>query len=127
MMNCKLVVTPLVVNEKLTKEDGSKQVDASIYRSLVGSLLYLTATRPEIMFATSFWSRFMHNSSQNSFGAAKRVLRYIQATLDYGILYAKNVDAKLIGFCDSDWADSTVDDMKNTSRYAFSLGSGVFS
>lgn len=126
MMNCKSVATPLVVNEKLIKEDRSKQVDASLYRSLVGSLLYLTATRPDIMFATSLLSRFMHNPSQTHFGAAKRVLRYIQGTLDYGISYEKNVDAKLIGFCDSDWAGS-VDDMKSTSGYTFSLGSGVFS
>lgn len=55
MINCKSVATPLVVNEKLIKEDGSKQVDASLYRSLVGSLLYLTATRPDIMFAMSFF------------------------------------------------------------------------
>ena len=48
MKDCKSVATPLIVNEKLSKEDGSKEVDASIYRSLVGSLLYLTATRPDL-------------------------------------------------------------------------------
>ena len=101
-------------------------MDASIYRSLVGSLLYLTATRPDIMFATSMLSQFMYKPSQTHFGAAKRILRYIQGTLDFGILYEKNVDAKLLGFCDSDWA-GCVDDMKSTSRYAFSLGSSVFS
>ena len=56
MKDCKSVATPLIVNEKLSKEDGSKEVDASIYRSLVGSLLYLTASRPDIMFATSMLS-----------------------------------------------------------------------
>ena len=126
MANCKSVATSLVVNEKLTKEDGSKQVDATLYRSLVGSLLYLTATRPDIMFATSLLSRFMHNPSQTHFGAAKRVLRYVRGTLDYGLCYGKDVDAKLVGYCDSDWAGS-VDDMKSTSGYVFSLGSGVFS
>ncbi|XP_059629958.1 uncharacterized mitochondrial protein AtMg00810-like [Cornus florida] len=108
------------------KEDGSKEADASLYRSLVGSLLYLTSARANIMYATSLLSRFMHNPSQIHVGAAKRVLRYIQGTLDFGILYEKNVDAKLFGFCDSDWA-GCVDDMRSTSGCAFSLGSGVFS
>lgn len=126
MRDCKPVATPLIVNEKLSKEDGSKKVDESLYRSLVGSLLYLTITRPDIMYATSMSSRFMHNASQTHLGVAKRVLRYLQGTLDFGILYEKNVNAKLLGFCDSDWA-GCVDDMKSTSGYAFSLGSGVFS
>ncbi|CAL5391936.1 unnamed protein product [Camellia sinensis] len=126
MKNCKAVATPLIVNEKLSKEDGSKEAEASCYRSLVGSLLYLTATRLDIMYATSLLSRFMHSPSQIHFGVAKRVLRYIQGTLNYGIFYEKFVDAKLLGFCDSDWA-GCVDDMRSTSGYAFSLGLGVIS
>ncbi|XP_059658324.1 secreted RxLR effector protein 161-like [Cornus florida] len=125
MLNCKSVCTPLVVNEKLMKEDGNKEADSSLYRSLVGSLLYLTSSRPNIMYATSLLSRFMHNPSQIHVGAAKRLLRYIQGTLDFGILYDKNVNAKLFGFCDSDWA-GCVNDMRSTSGYAFSFGSGVF-
>ena len=126
MSNCKSIAIPLVVNEKLKKEDGSNEVDASLYRSLVGSLLYLTATRPDIMYATSLLSRFMHKPSQTHFGAAKRVLRYIQGTLDFGIMYERNVETKLFGFCDSDWG-GCVDDMRSTSGYVFSLGSGVIS
>ncbi|XP_058202737.1 uncharacterized protein LOC131317181 [Rhododendron vialii] len=80
MRECKPVATPLIVNEKLSKE-GSKKVDESLCRSLVGSLLYLTITRPDIMYATSMLSRFKHNASQTHFGVAKRVLRYLQASL----------------------------------------------
>ncbi|KAL0373689.1 UNVERIFIED_CONTAM: Retrovirus-related Pol polyprotein from transposon RE1 [Sesamum radiatum] len=105
MESCKIVTTPLVTGEKYKKEDGSEKVDGSIYRSLIGSLLYLTATRPDIMFATSLLSRFMQSPSQVHYGAAKRILRYLQ---------------------DSDWAGSA-DDMKSTSGYTFSLGSGIFS
>lgn len=126
MGDCKPVATPLIVNEKLKKEDGGKEVDVSVYRSLVGSLLYLTATRPDIMYATSILSRFMHKPNQNHFGAAKRVLRYIKGTLGFGILYERNIAAKLLGFCDSDWG-GCADDMKSTSGYAFSLGSEIFS
>ncbi|KAB2608123.1 retrovirus-related Pol polyprotein from transposon TNT 1-94 [Pyrus ussuriensis x Pyrus communis] len=97
---CKSVITPLVATEKLTKNDGSGAVSEELYRSIVGSLLYLTATRPVII--------------------------YIKGTLDYGLEYTKGKEAMLIGYCDSDWSGSP-DDSKSTSGYAFSFGSGVFS
>ncbi|CAL9017140.1 unnamed protein product [Prunus brigantina] len=124
--DCKAVATPLAMNEKLSKEDGSEQADEGVYRQIVGSLLYLTATRPDIMFAASLLARFMHGPTRKHMGTAKRVLRYVQGTTDYGIVYKKGKEARLIGYCDSDWAGSE-DDMKSTSGYAFNLGSGVFS
>ena len=127
LYGCKTVATPLVVNEKMKKEDGSEKADASRFRSLIGSLLYLTATRPDIMYATSLLSRFMQNPTQIHYGAAKRILRYLQGTKDYGIWYKPTTTkSKLYGYTDSDWAGS-VDDMKSTSGYVFTLGSGVFS
>ncbi|KAL4369603.1 hypothetical protein GQ457_05G026510 [Hibiscus cannabinus] len=75
MQNCKPVSTPLVVNEKLSKVDGQRKVDAKEYKSLVGSLLYLIATRPDLMFAASLLSRFMTEPSDVHMGAARRVLR----------------------------------------------------
>lgn len=128
MEACNPVPIPLVVNEKFMKEDGSGDVDPSMFRSLVGSLLYLTTTRPDIMYATSLLSRFMHKPSNIHYGVAKRVLRYIKGTKDYGIMYEKNENEKLrlFGFCDSDWAGSS-DDTKSTSGYAFSFGCGVCS
>ncbi|KAL0384142.1 UNVERIFIED_CONTAM: Retrovirus-related Pol polyprotein from transposon RE1 [Sesamum radiatum] len=64
--------------------------------------------------------------SQVHYGAAKRILRYLQGTKDFGIWYKSTNDAKLVGYTDSDWAGSA-DDMKSTSGYTFSLGSGIFS
>ncbi|KAL0441848.1 UNVERIFIED_CONTAM: Retrovirus-related Pol polyprotein from transposon RE2 [Sesamum radiatum] len=125
MESCKTVTTPLVTGEKYQKEDGSQKVDGSMYRSLIGSLLYLTATRPDIMFATCLLSRFMQSPSQVHYAAAKRILRYLRGTKDFGIWYKSTNDAKLVGYTDSDWAGS-VDDMKSTSGYTFSLGSGIF-
>ncbi|KAI5324559.1 hypothetical protein L3X38_033632 [Prunus dulcis] len=126
LKDCKSVATPLAVNEKLSKVDGSDLADETLYRQMVGSLLYLTATRPDIMFASSLLARFMHNPTKKHMGTAKRVLRYIQGTISYGIAYEKGKGAVLIGYCDSDWSGSE-DDMRSTSGYAFNLGSGVFS
>lgn len=89
LKECKPVATPLATNERLSKEDGSEIADESLYRKIVGSLLYLTATRPDIMFVASLLARFMHNPTRKHMGTAKRVLRYIQGTLDYGIAYEK--------------------------------------
>lgn len=120
---CKSVATPLVANEKLEKEDASDEVDASNFRSIVESLMDLTATRPNIIYATSLLS---NKPTQIHLGTAKRIMRYIQGSLDFDIVYERKVEPKLFGFCDIDWGGS-MDDMKGTSGYAYPLGSGVFS
>ncbi|CAL2227384.1 unnamed protein product [Prunus armeniaca] len=125
LKDCKPVCTPLVATDKLQREDGSKAADESLHRKIVGSLLYLTATKPDIMFSASLLARFMHNPSKKHYGVAKRVLMYIQGTIDYGIEYVAGKSALLIGYCDSDWSGSE-DDRKSTSGYAFSFGSGTF-
>ena len=113
-------------NEKLSKDDGAEKVDESRYRSLIGCLMYLIATRPDLMFAVSLLSRFMHCASELHFKAAKRVLRYIKGTVDFGIMFKKSENLKLVGYSDSDHAGSC-DDMRSTSGYVFSFGSGCFS
>ncbi|KAI5334495.1 hypothetical protein L3X38_024628 [Prunus dulcis] len=118
LKDCKSVATPLAVNEKLSKMDGSDLADETLYRQMVGSLLYLTATGLDIMFAASLLARFMHNPTKKHMGTAKRVLRYIQGTMNYGLAYEKGKGAVLIGYCDSDWSGSE-DDMRSTSGYAF--------
>ncbi|KAI5347639.1 hypothetical protein L3X38_000526 [Prunus dulcis] len=81
---CKIVTTPLVATEKLVKDDGSGAASEEQYKSIVGSLMYLTATRPDIMYASSLLARFMHCPTNKHYGTAKRLLRYIKGTLDYG-------------------------------------------
>ncbi|KAF2310787.1 hypothetical protein GH714_017216 [Hevea brasiliensis] len=80
--------------------------------------------RPNAMYAISMLSRFMQAPSECHFRAAKRVLRYLKGTEDYGILYRRNCEVKLKGFTNSDWAGS-IDDMKSTSGSCFTLGSGM--
>jgi len=118
--------TPMNQKEKLCKEDGADKVDEGYYRSLIGCLMYLTATRPDILFVVSLLSRFMHCASEMHLRAAKRILRYIKGTIDYGVKFEKCPSFKLLGFSDSDWAGSA-DDMRSTSGHCFSLGSGIFS
>lgn len=126
MESCKSMSTPMCQKEKLCKDDGAEQVDETLYRSLIGCLMYLTATRPDILYAVSVLSRFMNCAKESHFKAAKRVLRYVKGTLNYGIKFSQSENFRLQGYSDSDWAGS-VDDMKSTSGYCFNFGSGVFS
>ncbi|RVX14481.1 Retrovirus-related Pol polyprotein from transposon RE1 [Vitis vinifera] len=73
MEDCKRTNTPMNQKEKFSKDDGAEKVDESQYRSLIGCLMYLTATRPDIMFSVSLLSRFMHCASEVHFQAAKRI------------------------------------------------------
>ncbi len=122
MSDCKPMATPMATNEKLSKNEGIEKVDASFYRSLVGSLIYLTNTRPDIVHAVSIISMFMSEPSKAHLAAAKRILRYIKGTKSHGIMYESEIDYKLTGYTDSDWAGS-IDDRRSTSGYVFQLGS----
>ncbi|XP_017639887.1 secreted RxLR effector protein 161-like [Gossypium arboreum] len=126
MSKCKPVSTRVALREKLSSISEHDHVDEKEYRSLVGCLLYLTATRLDILYAVSHLSRFMHCCNVAHFKAAKRVLRYVKGTLDYVVNFERAEELKLVGYSDSDWAGS-VDDMKSTSGYFFTLGSRVFS
>ncbi|XP_059650664.1 uncharacterized mitochondrial protein AtMg00810-like [Cornus florida] len=119
-----LVNTPMNANEKFLQDDGVVRTDPKEFRSLVGGLIYITHSRPDIMFPVSLLSRFMQNPSKNHFGATKRVIRYIHGTLKFGIRYHHVNDFKLVSYTDSDWA-SCVDDRKSTSGFALTLGSGM--
>ena len=126
MEECKPIATPMNQKEKFSNEDGADKVDEKLYKSLIGCLMYLTATRPNITYAVSLLSRYMHCASEIHFKAAKRILRYIKGTIGYGVKFQPVKDFSLYGYSDSDWAGSN-DDMKSTSGYCFTFGSGVFS
>ncbi|XP_071696967.1 uncharacterized mitochondrial protein AtMg00810-like [Rutidosis leptorrhynchoides] len=104
MFSCKPVTSPFVLNFKLSKEDGDKLADPTLYRSIIGSLLYLAISRPDLAYAASFLSRFMTSPTSSHLGAARRVLRYLKGSLDLGIMFERNKDVKLEGYSDSDWA-----------------------
>eukprot|EP00253_Pinus_taeda_P027782 PITA_27782 len=124
MQDCKLATTPMEPGLKLSAQSSSPLVDETLSRQLVGSLIYLTATRPDINFVVSYISRFMSTPKVDHWIATKRVLRYVSGTPDYGLLYPRSSNPTPSGYTDFDWAGS-VDDLKCTTGYVFSLGSGV--
>lgn len=93
--------TPLLPQRKEQEEDDSP-VDSKLYRSLVGGLLYLAATRPDLMFDASYLSRYLREPKAKHYQEAKRVLRYIKGTIDAKLNFSAAQDAKLIGYSDSD-------------------------
>ncbi|KAA3481548.1 pleiotropic drug resistance protein 3-like [Gossypium australe] len=120
MANNKPASTLVALGEKLSRNSEHDRVDEKSYRSLIGGLLYLIATRPDIMYAVSLLLRLMHCCNVAHFKAAKRVLMYVKGTLGYGVKFERAEKLKLVGYSDSDWAGS-VDDMKSTSGYFFTL------
>ncbi|XP_047261116.1 secreted RxLR effector protein 161-like [Capsicum annuum] len=123
MLNCKPAATPMNINEKLQQVNEEEElIDARRFRSLVGGLIYLTHTRPDIAFSVGVVSRFMHQPSKVHYGAAKRILRYIGGTLDFGIWYSRTNNFKLCGYTDSDYG-SSLDDRRSLSANVFTLGS----
>lgn len=87
---CKEMSIPMDQKEKLSKEDGTEKIDQAYFRSLIGCLMYLKATRPDILNAISILSRFMHCASEWHLKAAKRVIRYIKGTCDSGIKFTRS-------------------------------------
>nr|KYP74877.1 Retrovirus-related Pol polyprotein from transposon TNT 1-94 [Cajanus cajan] len=126
MMECNAVKNPLVPRTKLSRNDAGTKVDATLFKQVVGSLMYLTATRPDLMYGVSLISRFMANPTETHWSAAKRILRYLKGTTEFGILYKKEEDTTLVAYTDSDFAGD-IDDRKSTSGFVFSLGTGAVS
>ncbi|PKI72950.1 hypothetical protein CRG98_006650 [Punica granatum] len=114
MENCLPVDTPVECGIRLTKEEEGKPMNPTYYKSLVGCLRYLTCSRPNMLFGVGLVSRFMETPKTSHLKAAKRSLRYVKGTVDYGLLYSSKGGMELIGFGDSDWAGSC-DDRKSTT------------
>jgi hypothetical protein len=109
MDQCKSSSVPMQKNVKLSCDDGLKEVNATVYRQMVGSLNYLTTTRPDISYFVSFLSQFMEKPHEIHWNVEKAVLRYLKGTLDYGIKYIYAYDVELTGYSNSDWAGNLDD------------------
>jgi hypothetical protein len=112
------VCSPIVTGTKLSKNDKSDEVDPTQFKQMVGSLMYLTATRSDLMFAVNLIARFMEHPVETHLMVAKRIMRYIRGTIELGIWYKKGKQAELIAYSVSDYGGD-VDDLKSTSGYVF--------
>ncbi|KAL4010710.1 hypothetical protein IC575_027725 [Cucumis melo] len=118
--------TPLDPNVRLTPFDGVPLEDPTLYRQLVGSLIYLTVTRPDIAYAVHIVSQFMAAPRTIHFTAVLRILRYIKGTLGHGLQFSSQSSLVLSGFSDADWAGDPTD-RRSTTGYCFYLGDALIS
>jgi hypothetical protein len=126
ILECKSMNTPMETKLKLLVDTSSELVDATLYRQIIGSLMYLTNTKPDICFAVNTLSLYLVEPRRVHLVAAKHVMRYLKGTLDHGLCYTGDHDFRLYSYNDSDWAGSA-SDRKSTSRCCFSLGLAITS
>lgn len=102
MMDCNPVNTPAELGLKLQKDHTRTKVDSTLYKQIVGNLMYLTNTRPEIMYSVILISRYMEKPTKMHLLVAKRILRYLQGTRDFGLFYKKTEKSNLLRYTGHD-------------------------
>jgi len=112
--DCKEAATPIATNCLMDADEAGNQVDSTKYRGLIGSLLYLTASRPDIQFGVCLCVRFQSNPKESHFKAAKRILKYLKGTTNVRLWYPNESNIILSGFSYSDYAGCKLD-RKSTS------------
>lgn len=101
MTDCKPIATPMEHYLKLKVDEGKELKDGQCYHMLVGSLLYLTITRPDISFSIGIVSQFMKQPRKSHLDAANRILRYLGGTINFGLVYKVDANLCLKGYTDS--------------------------
>ena len=102
MEYCKPVSTPMITSYKLRKDDESKEVDQKLYRSMIGSLLYVTTSRPDVMHVVGLVVRFQANRKEAHVLATKRIFMYLKGTTKFGLWYPKGNELTLVAYIDVD-------------------------
>jgi hypothetical protein len=126
MKNGKPIKTPMGTNGNLDLDMGGKSVDQKVYRSMIGSLLYLYASRPDIMLSVCMCARFQANPKEVYLRAVKRIMRYLVYTPKFGLWYPKGPTFDLIGYSDTDYAGCKIDRKSTSGRCRF-LGRSLVS
>ncbi|XP_031096897.1 uncharacterized protein LOC116001147 [Ipomoea triloba] len=125
-LQCKPVKTPMVTSVKFSRHIGNKLEDATQYRKLLGKLLYLTITRPDISYAIQQLSQFLDCPTDIHLQAAHRVLRYLKAALGQGLFFSAASSLQLKGFTNSDWA-ACPDTRRSITGFCFFLDTTLVS
>ena len=120
------VRTPMSPNVKLTVDLLGKSVDSSLYRSMIGSILYLTANRPDISYSVGVCARYQANPKESYMIVLKRIIKYVKTTADFGVWYNKDTNDVLAGYSDADCARNA-NDKKSTSGGCFYMGNNLVS
>jgi hypothetical protein len=126
MKNDKPIKIPMRTNGHLDLDTGGKSVDQKVYRLMIGSLLYLCASRPDIMLFVCMCARFQANPKEVHLKAVKRIMRYLAYTPKFGLWYPKGPTFDLIGYSDADYAGCKID-RKSTSGTCQFLGRSLVS
>lgn len=124
MSGCRPADTPMELNAKLW-EKGNVPVDIGRYQRLVGKLIYLAHTRPDIAFSVSVVSQFMHSPYEEHLEAVYRILRYLKSNPGKGLYFKKTNDRDVSIFTDADWAGSVIDRKSTTGYCAYVWGNLV--
>ncbi|GJR78010.1 putative ribonuclease H-like domain-containing protein [Tanacetum coccineum] len=122
----KTASTPVDLERPLVKDGDEKDVDVHLYRSMIGSLMYLTASRPDIMFAVCACARFQVTPKTSHLLAVKRIFRYLKGKPTLGLWYSRNSPFALVAHTDNDYTRATQDRKSTTGGYQF-LGNRLIS
>ena len=109
MEDAKPMRTPMHASNPLSKDELGKPIDQMIYRGMIGSLLYQTTCRPDIMYSLCVYARFQFDPHESHLKVIKRILHYLVGTANQSLLYKKNQDFKLVGCCDANYAKDIVE------------------
>ncbi|GJZ01693.1 putative ribonuclease H-like domain-containing protein, partial [Tanacetum coccineum] len=119
LASVKTAITPMETKMALTKDEEGADVDVHLYRSMIGSLMYLTASRPDIMFAVCACSRFQVNPKVSHLIAVKRIFKYLKGKPNLGLWYPRESPFDLEAFSDSDYAGANLDRKSTTGGCQF--------
>lgn len=120
------VSSPVVPGTKVSKKGGGAVLDVTLYKQMIGSLMYLTVTRPDLTFAVGMASHFMENPTKAHYQVVKRILRYVKNTAELGVRYERGGNNELQVYTDSDYAGD-LDDRRSTSGFVFLIAGGAVS
>jgi hypothetical protein len=122
MGGCKPISVLLIQNGKLSADAGEVLEDATMYRKIVGSLIYMTITRPDLNYTIGLESQFMQVPWKPHLDGVRHTLRYVNATANYGLFYEASTELQVHGYIDVDWVGS-ISDRRSTSGFMLSFGS----
>ncbi|XP_070008092.1 uncharacterized mitochondrial protein AtMg00810-like [Nicotiana sylvestris] len=126
MEESKEIDTPIANATKLDVDEPGSSVDQNLYRGMIGLLLYLTASKPDIIFSVGLCARFQANPKESHLTAVEKILRYLKGTIDLCLWYPKGSNFNLVGYADADYACFLVD-RKSTSGMTHFRGSCLVS